>query len=156
MRVLGLIAVLAGVGCGGGPPPAGPAPQSVDTALSEFMAAVKAHDITRMATLWGTPRGPAAQWMDREPMRQRLTVIQKYLMHIGYRVLETTAGPPVKGTDGGATRTMRIELQRQGCNSVMPIDLVRSRAGGWLVYDVHLESAGNPARCARGASGTQP
>ena len=28
---------------------------------------------------------------------------------------------------------------------VQPIDLMRTRSGGWLVFDVHLEASSNPA-----------
>ena len=47
-------------------------------------------------------------------------------------------------------RTFRVELQRDQCTRVVPIDLVRAKSGGWLVWDVHLEAAGNPR------SGCQP
>lgn len=142
MRRLALLALVAGVGCGGGRPPAEAAPQSVTASLAEFMAAVKANDLTRMGALWGTERGPATGWMKEDQLRMRLTVIQRYLMHAGYRVVEGPLSPPGAGS---TKSTVRIELQRPRCNVVLPIDLVRTRGGGWLVYDVHLESAGNPA-----------
>jgi hypothetical protein len=153
MRRLALLALVAGVGCGGGRPPAAPTPQSVTTALAEFMAAVKANDLRRMGALWGTERGPATGWMKDDQLRMRLTVIQRYLMHVGYRVVEGPLSPP--GSPSPMT-TVRIELQRPRCNVVLPIDLVRARGGGWLVYDVHLESAGNPAAaCGPGGPGTR-
>ena len=62
-----------------------PVPQSINASLEQFMAAVKANDLERLGGLWGTDRGPAAQWMDRQQLRQRLTVIQKYMEHSGYR-----------------------------------------------------------------------
>jgi hypothetical protein len=155
MRRLLLLAVLATVGCGGGrlAQSGAPVPETVKAALADFMTAVKANDLARMGALWGTARGPAAGRMKREELHMRLTVIQKYLDHVGYRVLEG----PLDHPTNQALRTMRIELQRAGCNAVLPIDLVPARAGGWLVYDVHLENAGNPAaRCAPGARGTRP
>src|SRR5437016_6247686 len=96
----------------------------------------------RVATLWGTERGPAADWMKAEELSQRVAVIQRYLNHSGYRVVE---GPlPVPGQDN--QRAFRVELQRRnGCNVVLPIDLVRAKSGTWLVLDVHLDVAGNPA-----------
>jgi len=90
--------------------------------------------------------------MNSRALQQRLTVIQKYLDNSGYRIIE---GPLlVPGHDD--RRTYRVELQRSNCNHVLPIDLVRTRSGGWLVYDVHLESAGTPAgRCSE-TTGTRP
>jgi hypothetical protein len=151
MRRLALVAVIATMGCGSQMPMATPIPQNIKDALFEFMAAVKANNLERMGQLWGTDRGPAHQFMEAEQLRMRLAVIQKYLTHAGFRIVEGPITPPGKKA---SLRTMRIELQRQGCNVVLPIDFVPVRAGGWLVYDVHLESAGNPAARCGAAPGT--
>lgn len=154
-RLALLLFLLAGAtACGGGPGPGAPVPQSMNESVAQFLAAVKSNDQKRMGELWGTERGPAARSMNADVLHQRLTVIQKYLDHTGYRIIE---GPLlVPGRDD--LRTYRVELQRTNCNQVLPIDVVRTRSGGWLVYDVHLESAGTPAgRCQSGAgAGTQP
>ena len=123
----------------------------MNESVAQFLAAVKAKDQRRMGELWGTERGPAVASMNSEVLRQRLTVIQKYLDHSGYRIIE---GPlPVMGRDD--LRTYRVELQRNNCNQVLPIDVVRTNSGGWLVYDVHLEAAGSPVgRCQ--PAGTAP
>lgn len=144
--------LLVTAGCGGGRPTP-PAPQSLTDALSQFMAAVKANNLERMGQLWGTERGAAAGWMKSDELRMRLSVIQTYLKHDGYRVVQ---GPLAAADGSPSRRSFRIELQRGNCNAVLPIDLVRTRSGGWLVYDVHLESAPNPAaRCPSDASGTR-
>lgn len=148
-----LLAALTACSTGGGAGSGKPIPQSVNESVLQFLAAVKANDLRRMGELWGTERGPAAQSMNADVLRQRLTVIQKYLDHSGYRVVE---GPMlVPGRD--ELRTYRVELQRSNCNHVLPIDVIRTRSGGWLVYDVHLESAGSPAgRCPSPGTGTRP
>ena len=146
--------MLAGTAaCGGRPSPAGPVPQSMNESVTQFLAAVKANNQKRMGELWGTERGPAAGSMNGDVLRQRLTVIQKYLDHTGYRIIE---GPMlVPGHD--ELRTFRVELQRENCNQVIPMDVTRTRSGGWLVYDVHLETAGSPGRCTpAGMTGTRP
>ena len=143
--------LLAAAACGKSPGAGTPVPQSMNESLAQFLAAVKANNQKRMGELWGTERGPAAGSMNSDRLRQRLTVIQKYLDHSGYRIIE---GPLlVAGRDD--LRTYRVELQRANCNQVMPIDLVRTNSGGWLVYDVHLESAGSPVgRCQQASTGT--
>ena len=161
MRRLVVFLVLLGVGCGGrGVRPQGPVPQSMNESLTQFLAAVKANELSRMGALWGTERGPAAGRMDAKRLRQRLAVIQKYLDHAGYRVVEG----PVPSSARDDLRTYRVELQRdRGCTQVVQIDVVATDSGGWLVYDVHLESAGNPAASCTpsgaggaGRAGTQP
>jgi hypothetical protein len=152
------LVLLAGSGAAtaacGHKPAQTPVPQSINDAIAQFLAAVKANDQKRMGQLWGTDRGSAATFMDDRVLQQRLTVIQKYLDHTGYRIIE---GPlPVPGHN--ELRSYRVELQRANCNQVMPIDLVRTRSGGWLVFDVHLESAGSPGGPCQpaAASGTKP
>lgn len=145
--------LLAGMAaCSHNAGPGTPVPQSMNESVTQFLAAVKANDLKRMGELWGTERGPASQSMNPEELRRRITVIQKYLDHTGYRVIE---GPLlVAGRD--ELRTYRVELQRANCNQVLPIDVVRTRSGGWLVYDVHLEAATPNSRCQPAGTGTRP
>src|SRR2546428_3148646 len=116
------LAVLVALGllaCGGGSRT--PAPQSLPETLAQFMSAVKANDAKRMGALWGTERGPAADWMKAEELNQRVAVIQRYLNHAGYRVVEGPLSVPGQENQ----RSFRVELQRaNGCNVVLPIDLV--------------------------------
>jgi hypothetical protein len=127
------------------------------------MDAVKAKDLTRMGNLWGTERGPAASYMERERLKRALTTIQVYLDHKGYRIIEgPIAAQPLNPTFKNVPsmdrlRDFRIELQRPECSTVSPITLVQTNSGGWLVYDVHLESLGTPGRCPpAGGTGTRP
>lgn len=147
-----MLATVLCVACGGRGSPSTIAPQSVSDALVQFMAAVKANDRTQMGQLWGGERGPAASYMKRDDLQQRLTSIQVYLNHAGYRVIE---GPTPVPANANA-REFRIELQRAtGCNVVFPITMVRAANGAWFVNDVHLEAVGNPARrCQPGGGGT--
>lgn len=124
----------------------------MNESVSQFLSAVKANDLRRMGELWGTERGPAAQNMNADVLRQRLTVIQKYLDHSGYRIIEGPLAVP----NNPDLRTFRVELQRAACNQVIPIDVVQTRSGGWLVYDVHLETATPNARCQPAGTGTRP
>ena len=146
MRRLAVLLVLGSLGCGSRPESTtAPTPQSLNDAVVQFMAAVKAKDIERMGTLWGTERGPAADWMKPEELKMRLTVIQKYLAFDGYRILE---GPlPVPGRDD--MRAFKVEIQRQQCNTVATLDLMRTGSGRWLVSDPHLETLSNPAAACK-------
>ena len=107
-RRLTVLCALAGLACGGAPGPQTVSPQSMNQTLDQFFAAVKANDLQRMGALWGTERGPANDWMKSDELRQRLTVIQRYLAHVGYRVIE---GPLVV-PGNSSQRSFRVELQR--------------------------------------------
>lgn len=153
MRRLAMLMLVGVTACGGrGTGAAALPPQTMQDAVTRFLDAVKTNDLSRMGQLWGTERGPAATTMNPTELSQRLTVIQKYLAHTGSRVLE---GPiAVPGDD--RLRTFRVELQRPQCARVVPIDLIQTRAGGWIVYDVHLEAAGNPVLGCQPGGGTRP
>jgi hypothetical protein len=153
MRRFTVLIGLGALACGGGSARSvTPAPQSMQETVTQFLGAVKANNLARMGQLWGTDKGPAAASMNPTELSQRLTVIQRYLTHTGFRVLE---GPlAVPGNE--RMRTFRVELQRANCARVLPLDLIQTRAGGWLVYDVHLEAAGNPAMACPPAGGTRP
>jgi len=143
---LAVLGALGSFACGGGAGPGTGARQSPQETGAEFMAAVKDNNIARMGALWGSERGPATNWMKSDELRERLSVVQKYVDHVGYRVIE---GPlPVSGHDN--VKTFRVELQRQGgCTVVFPIDLVRTKSGGWVVNDVHLGSIPTPGLTCR-------
>jgi hypothetical protein len=141
-----VLVALGALACGGGSGSQAPAPQSLEQTLTRFMTAVKSNDLDGMKALWGSERGPASGYMDADYVRRSLTVFQIYLNHSGYRIVEGPLSVPGKDK----LREFRVELQRSnGCSVVLPIDLVQARSGTWLVNDVHLEAAGNPAKACR-------
>ena len=163
MRRLAVLLVVGAAACGGRQQPTTPTPQTPNEALTRFFAAVKANDIPKMADLWGDQRGPASTFMRPDYMRTTLATIQIYLNHGGFRIVEgPLAAQPINPSFRNVPpheklRDFRVELQREQCNRVIPITLVQTNRGGWVVYDVHLESAGNPrAPCAPPPAGTRP
>src|SRR6266702_3938714 len=79
-------------------------------------------------------------------VNQRLAVLQIYLNHVGYRVVE---GPlPVPNKED--RRLVRVELQRStSCTVVVPIELARTKEGRWLVVGTDLASIPNPAAACK-------
>ena len=139
-RLPGLVlATLLLAACGGVgtvPPPASP-----EGAVRGFLDAVHASSLSRMGELWGSERGPARTYMKRDELEQRLTVMRTYLRHEKYEVLEPQGVPAASGVG----RTVRVRLQRNGCVPVVPFTVV-PYGGGWLVSNIDLAQAGNPAR----------
>jgi hypothetical protein len=141
-----VLVALGALACGGGGSQT-TAPQSLPESLAQFLNAVKANDIDHVKALWGTERGPASGWMKGDELKQRLTVLQIYLNHVGYRVIE---GPlPVTNKDD--RRMFRVELQRAtSCTVVVPIELAHAKDGRWLVVGTDLAAVANPAEpCKR-------
>lgn len=131
--------VLASAGCGGGH--AGPAPAEPEAAVRSFLAGVAANSLAAMGEVWGSERGPAVNWMNREELDRRLTVMRIVLEHERY---ELVPGNQPVGQPAGE-RVVRVRLYRKGCTPVVPFTTLRYRSG-WLVKSIDLEAAGNPAR----------
>lgn len=132
---------MAGCARGGGTV----APASPEAAVRGFLAAVQANNLGAMSDLWGDQRGPARTYMDAAELEQRLTVIRSFLQHEQAELLESQAG--VMPSDG-SQRVVQVRLTRKGCTPVVPFTVMRYGAG-WLVTNIDLAAAGNPARsCA--------
>lgn len=132
------------VGACGRRPAAAPAPADPEVTIRRFLNAVKANSLTGMAELWGTDKGPASQSMDHAELDKRLTVIRTYLVHDSFEFQPRNT----MDATGTAQRVLDIRLTRKACRPVVPFTVVRW-GGGWLVQNIDLSAAGNPARqCA--------
>jgi hypothetical protein len=120
-----------------------PAPADPDATVIGFLSAVRDKDIDRMAALWGTSSGPAANRMDSQTLEQRLTITRIYLEHEEYTIVPRPADVVVDLESG--EQAVFVRLTRKGCTPVVPF-ILTPYAGGWLVRNVDLEMAGNPAR----------
>jgi hypothetical protein len=139
---LTVLVALACLACGGGAGPGKLAPQSPQETLAQFMSAVQANDLEHMRTLWGNERGLASDRMKSSDVNQRLTVLQIYLNHVGYRVIEG----PLPVANKADRRLFRVELQRStSCTVVVPIEVALTKGGRWLVVGTDLASIPNPA-----------
>ncbi len=138
------VAALAVGSCGGSSQYT--APTEPEAAIRGFLSAVQSNSLLAMGELFGTGRGPAISYMDREELQKRLTIIQRYLNHDQFEIL----GPSNQGSlsQSPDQRTVDVRLFRRGCAPVVPFTLVRYR-GGWLVQEIDLEAAGNPVRRCR-------
>lgn len=139
-----LVPVLLLAACGGsrGPTAGGVAPSfaSPTEVVTEFMQAVADSNLTRMGQLWGTPRGPAAVTGEPSNWQRRVVVIQLWLQGGTSRVIGEDR------TAAGDRRTVTIDLARGGCNRQVPFTVLRQSNGSWMIIEVNLEAAGNPAR----------
>jgi hypothetical protein len=89
--------------------------------------------------------------MDGQELRQRLTVIQVYLDHESYEIVPPGLTAP--GTD--KAREFSVRITRKGCRPTIPFTLVQYREG-WLVSEIDLAAAGNPARsCVTARAGAR-
>lgn len=139
-RALVLAGVLAACGGGSAPSSVAPATKSPSGAVDAFLQAVADSNLTQMANLWGTSAGPAAQTRQPADWERRIAIMQAYLQNESHRVLGDGAA------GGEDRRTVQVEIRRQLCTWVVPFTAIRLGDGSWIVNQVDLTAAGNPAR----------
>ena len=111
------------------------------------MQAVADSNLTKMAGLWGSTNGPAAQTRQPPDYERRIAIIRAYLKNDGFRVTSDVAETENR-------RGLQVEIRRQTCTWSVPFVAVRTGQGSWVVTSVELTAAGNPARpCLEGSTG---
>jgi hypothetical protein len=137
------VAAIALAGCGGSATGAKPTPglTSPEAAVRGFMQAVADSDITRMTQLWGTNQGPAAVTGQPQDFEKRMIIAQAYLRGSILKSLKEDTDPA-----DPARRTVTLELDRGKCTRTVPIEVVKTNAGSWIVTSIDLNTAGTPSR----------
>ena len=124
--------------CGGRPAPVEPA-RTPTGVVQGFMQAVADSNLAKMATLWGTSSGPAAKTRQPSDYERRIVIMQSYLRNESFRVTSDVPQSPDR-------RDLQVELRRKTCTWSVPFVVVKTGDGSWLVNQVDLTAAGNPAR----------
>jgi len=146
-RVVFLAAAALGA-CGGSAGQSSAAPGPVTSprgVVEQFLQAVADSNLKKMASLWGTSAGPAAATKQPPDYERRIIVMQAYLKNEGTAITgDTPAGSPDR-------HVIQVELRRDLCTKTVPFTVLKLANGAWLVNQVDLAAAGNPARpCIQG------
>jgi hypothetical protein len=126
--------------CGGGGAAQVEPASSASGAVRSFMQAVADSNLAKMASLWGTANGPASKTRQPPDWERRVAIMQAYLRNDSFRI---TSDVPERGEN---RRTQQVEIKRRSCTWSVPFVTVKARDGSWLVTQVDLAAAGNPAR----------
>jgi len=142
MRFPPVIAAVVLSACGGASAPLSAPPESTSEAVvRSFMRAAADSNLLRMGDLWGTTRGPANATRFPPEYQKHLVVMQAFLRGDSVRILSDVAKG---GRDN--ERDVAILLFRPNCIKQIPMTTVRTGSGAWLVQNVDVSAAGNPAR----------
>ncbi len=148
-RCLGMVLLLAA--CGGTPAAQVEPATSANGAVQGFMAAVADSNFEKMASLWGSALGPASKTNQPPDWRRRIPVMQAYLRHDSFRVASDTPEADQ------SRRTLQVEIKRGTCTWMVPFVALKGREGSWLITQIDLAAAGNPARpCMGGPNDSVP
>ena len=110
-------------------------------AVDGFLAAVKSQDLQAMSGYWGSERGPAREALARDVLEKRELIMQCYLSHDSYNVLNEMSG------DKGR-RVLRVKLSKGALAKETNFTAVQGPADRWYVEEVDLSSTA--ALCNRG------
>lgn len=111
------------------------------SAVDGFLAAVHSQDLQAMSGFWGSERGPAREALARDVLEKRELVMQCYLSHDRYGVLNEMSG------DKGR-RVLRVSLTKGGITKETNFTTVQGPAQRWYVEEVDLSNTA--ALCNRG------
>jgi hypothetical protein len=103
------------------------------------MQAVADSNLDKMASLWGTASGPAAKTKQPRDYQRRIAVMRAYLRNDSFRV---TSDVP----QAADRRALQVQIRRQVCTWNVPFVAIKTADGSWVVNQVDLTAAGNPAR----------
>lgn len=122
-----------------------------EAAVQHFLQAVADSNTAKMAELWGTSKGPAAQTHQPSDYERRIVIMQAYLHGADHRILSNA-------TDGSNKdrRVLQVEMSRNGCDKIVPFTVVRLRSGSWLVTAIDLGELGSPGRICGAGNDASP
>ena len=149
-RWIAAAALVAACGGGGGAGQVHPS-NTASAAVENFMRAVTDSNLVAMASLWGTAKGSAAHTKQPPDYERRIVVMRSYLVNDDWRIESDTPD----GSDG--RHSVQVQLRRQACTWTVPFGVIQMSDGSWLVNQMDLTTAGNPARtCSPSQQDTAP
>ena len=108
--------------------------------VRSFMQAVADSNLAAMAGLWGTSKGPASRTRQPADYERRISVMRSYLSHDDFRILGDA--PDVSA----GRHTVQVQIRRSACTWTIPFLVIQLADGSWIVNQMDLTAAGNPAR----------
>ena len=94
-------------------------------------------------------RGHHARTRQPPDYQRRIVVMQTYLSHDDFRIL----GDVPEGSE--ARHTVQVQIRRGACTWTIPFLVLQLADGSWIVNQMDLTAAGNPARpCESSAQDT--
>jgi hypothetical protein len=101
-------------------------------AVETFLAAVSAQDLQAMSVIWGTPKGPARDQVDREQLERRELIMQCYLSHDKFAIQSDSR-------TGAETHALAVSLTKGPLTRQATFTTVLGPSNRWYVQDVPLE-----------------
>lgn len=105
---------------------------SARQAVDAFLSSARTRDTEGMALVWGTTRGAAADFMDRDQREKRLIIIQCHLAHERAQVIGEFPGE-------AGRKGYRVALTLGTTTVETTLQAVQGPAERWFVESVDIE-----------------
>jgi hypothetical protein len=141
LLLLPLSAACASLSGGGG----GAGAESPNAAIQQFLAAARAKNLSAMANIWGTDKGPAGKSLPRQELERRELIMIQCLAHE-----QATPGTPAPG-EAGRLR-IPVELSLLTLRARPTFSVVKGPDGRWFVEDLELAVLRDGGFCGAAAA----
>ncbi|MBA4070308.1 MAG: hypothetical protein C0497_00480 [Gemmatimonas sp.] len=143
MLLLPFAAACASLSGGG----AGTGAESPNAVIQQFLTAARRKDLTAMAMVWGTDKGPASQTMSQRELERRELIMIQCLPHE-----QATLGTPTP-SEAGRLR-IPVELTLLNLKAKPVFTVVRGPRDRWYVENLEIDQLRDQGFC--GASTASP
>jgi len=129
---------------GGG---SGTGAESPSAAIQQFLSAAQRKNLTAMANVWGTEKGPASQTMNQRELERRELIMIQCLPHE-----QATLGTPAPSEAGRLRIPVELTLLTRKAKPIFTV--VRGPKDRWYVENLEIDQLRDQGFC--GAASAPP
>lgn len=123
--------------------------ESPNAAIQQFLAASRRKDLTAMAAVWGTEKGPASQNMNQRELERRELIMIQCLPHE-----QATLGTPAP-SEAGRLR-IPVELTLLALKAKPVFTVVRGPKDRWYVENLEIDQLRDQGFCGAAPAAPPP
>ncbi len=131
---------------GGG---SGTGAESPSAAIQQFLSASQRKDLTAMANVWGTEKGPASQNMNQRELERRELIMIQCLPHE-----QATLGTPAPSEAGRLRIPVELTLVTRKAKPIFTV--VRGPKNRWYVENLEIDQLRDQGFCGAASTPTTP
>jgi hypothetical protein len=123
--------------------------ESPSAAIRQFLDGAKRKDLTAMAAVWGTERGPASKSMDRKELERRELIMMQCLAHE-----KSTIG--ASGPGEGGRLKVPVQVTAGTLKASPTFTVVEGPRKRWYVENFDIDQLRNEGFCSATAPQSKP
>ncbi|MDP1891009.1 MAG: hypothetical protein Q8K55_08970 [Gemmatimonadaceae bacterium] len=123
--------------------------ESPNAAIQQFLAATRRKDLTAMASVWGTEKGPASKNMSQQELERRELIMIQCLPHD-----QATLGAPAP-SEAGRLR-IPVDLTLLALKAKPVFTVVRGPKDRWYVENFEIDQLRDQGFCGAATASPAP